>query len=329
MESKIFTPKTRKKVLISNDFREVLISQETTIIEQRILVVILSAIKEEQSLFISVKSLIKKTEENQLSFDDYYEGWANQGTVDFLLPLNDLNPDRRMKNEYIQSALINMANINWLRLKDETINGYKAVPFIIEPGWNKKNIFFKMDKAVIRHLVNMSSYFSIKKDLPYQASTSNTLRFLLWLLKYKQQGGIIKSYSQILKELFIPKEYYEGHYRFERDFLNNVKADLDSYNELSFNYTYNNGNYNFLIYYTKNSVGSGEMFSSLNNLQTDRALKYLKKTRKLDERSLSVLRKLFEVRGYKELAIRLKRKIDPNLTGIDYVKAVFQLLENE
>lgn len=328
MESKFFTSKTRKKVLISNDFREVLISQETTIIEQRILVVILSAIKEEQSLFISVKSALKK-EENQLSFDDYYEGWANQGTVDFLLPLNDLNPDRRMKNEYIQSALINMANINWLRLKDETINGYKPVPFIIEPGWNKKNIFFKMDKAVMRHLVNMSSYFSIKKDLPYQASTSNTLRFLLWLLKYKQQGGIIKSYSQILKELFISKEYYEGHYRFERDFLNSVKADLDSYNELSFNYAYSKGNYNFLIYYTKNAVGSGEMFSSLNNLQTDRALKYLKKTRKLDERSLSVLRKLFEVRGYKELAIRLNRKIDPNLTGIDYVKAVFRLLENE
>lgn len=328
MESKIFTSKTRKKVLISNDFREVLISQETTIIEQRILVVILSAIKEEQSLFISVKSALKK-EENLLSFDDYYEGWANQGTVDFLLPFNDLNPDRRMKNEYIQSALINMANINWLRLKDETINGYKAVPFIIEPGWNKKNIFFKMDKAVLRHLVNMSSYFSIKKDLPYQASTSNTLRFLLWLLKYKQQGGIIKSYSQILKELFISKEYYEGHYRFERDFLNNVKADLDRYNELSFNYAYNKGNYNFLIYCTKNAIGSGEMFSSLNNLQTDRALKYLKKTRKLDERSLSVLRKLFEVRGYKELAIRLKRKIDPNLTGTDYIKAVFQLLESE
>ena len=186
-----------------------------------------------------------------------------------------------------------------------------------------------MDKAVMRHLVNMSSYFSIKKDLPYQASTSNTLRFLMWLLKYKQHGGIIKSYSQILKELFIHKDHYEGHYRFERDFLNNVKADLDSYNELSFNYAYNKGNYNFLIYYTKNAVGSGEMFSSLNNLQTDRALKYLKKTRKLDERSLSVLRKLFEVRGYKELAIRLKRKIDPNLTGIDYIKAVFQLLESE
>lgn len=61
MESKIFTPKTRKKVLISNDFREVLISQETTIIEQRILMLILSAIKEEQSLFISVKSPIKNS----------------------------------------------------------------------------------------------------------------------------------------------------------------------------------------------------------------------------------------------------------------------------
>ncbi|KQR95182.1 hypothetical protein ASG01_04840 [Chryseobacterium sp. Leaf180] len=329
MNDKIFSPKARRRVLISNDFREVLISHETTIIEQRILVVILSAIKEEQSLFITVKSPIKTKEEKQLSFDDYYDDWANQGTVDFLLSIDDLNPDRKMKNEYIQSALVNMANLNWLRLKDENINGYKAVPFIIAPRWNKKSIYFKMDKAVMRHLLNMRCYFPIKKDLPSLASTSSTLRFLMWLVKYKQYGGTMKSYTQVLKELYISKDYYEGHYRFERDFLNNVKADLDSYNELSFNYTYYKGNYNFSIYYTKNTVGAGEFFSTLNDLQTDRALKYLKKTRQLDNSNLSVLRKLYKIRGYKVLSSRLKRKIDPKFKGIDYVKEVFRLLENE
>ena len=47
MKREALTSKPRKKVLISNDFREILISQETSIIEQRIITMILSAIKDE------------------------------------------------------------------------------------------------------------------------------------------------------------------------------------------------------------------------------------------------------------------------------------------
>ena len=47
----VFVQNPEKKVLISNDFREILITQNTSIIEQRIIVMILSAIKEQQSLF--------------------------------------------------------------------------------------------------------------------------------------------------------------------------------------------------------------------------------------------------------------------------------------
>ncbi|REC56218.1 hypothetical protein DRF62_03895, partial [Chryseobacterium piscium] len=155
VKREMLTSKPRKKVLISNDFREILISQETSIIEQRIITMILSAIKDEQSMFISVKPPIADSTNKQLSFDDYFEGWAHQGVIDFSVSINDLNPGRKMKNSVIQEALVNMTNINWLRLKDDTINGYKAVPFILEPSWNKKNIFFKMDKAVMQHLLNM------------------------------------------------------------------------------------------------------------------------------------------------------------------------------
>lgn len=120
-ERKSFAPRPRKKVLVSNDFREVLISQETSIVEQRIITIILSSIKEEQSLFISVKSPLNSAGQIQLTFDDYFEGWANQGTVDFEIPLKVLNPNRIMKNLTIKSALINMTNINWLQLKDSPL----------------------------------------------------------------------------------------------------------------------------------------------------------------------------------------------------------------
>ncbi|QQM25349.1 hypothetical protein [Elizabethkingia sp. M8] len=327
-ELKIFTPRPRKKVLISNDFREILLSHETTIIEQRIIVIILSAIRDEQSLFIKVRSPLDTKNETQLSFDDYFGDWTNQRTVDFSLPFEELNPYKKMKNASIQAALINMGNMNWLRLRDEKINGYKAVPFIIEPEWNHKNINFKMDKTVMKHLVNMNPYFPVTKDLPYQVSTSNSLRFLMWLLKYKNQDRIIKSYPQILKELFISQDQYEGHYRFERDFLVNVKADLDTYNELSFNYSYSKGYYSISIYYTRNAVEWKTEFPTLDTLQTERALKYLKKRRGLTSHNTSVLKRLFEVKGYKILSIHLKRKIPVNLKGDEYVKAVFQLLEN-
>lgn len=221
-----------------------------------------------------------------------------------------------------------MTNINWLRLKDDTINGYKAVPFILEPSWNKKNIYFKMDKAVMQHLLNMSQYYSIKKDLSFNTSTNNTLRFLMWLVKFNKLGGIVKEYTQLLKELFIPITKYEGNYRFERDFLVRVKADLDTYNDISFNYSYKEGNYHFVIYNTQNAVGINEKFPTLDELQIERALKYLKKNRALDDQHVRVMKKLYEVKGYKELSKHLKRKIDVKLQGEKYIKAVFTLLEN-
>lgn len=66
-----------------------------------------------------------------MSFDDYFQGWANQGVVNICIPLSKLNPDRVMKNAKIQEALIKMTNLSWMRLKDESINGYNAVPFIM------------------------------------------------------------------------------------------------------------------------------------------------------------------------------------------------------
>ncbi|MDY3345663.1 replication initiation protein [Riemerella anatipestifer] len=319
--------KKRKKVLVSNDFREILISQETSIIEQRIITMILSAIKDEQSLFINIKSENKENTQVQLSFDDYFEGWANQGIVEFSVDIKELNPGRKMKNSTIQEALVNMTNINWLRLKDETIDGFRAVPFILEPSWNKKNIFFKMDKAVMTHLLNMSQYYSLKKDLSFNASTNNTLKFLMWLVKHKKTGGVVKEYNQLLKELFIPLNKYEGYYRFERDFLTRVKADLDAFNDISFNYSYKGGAFHFVIYNTNTAIGYDKQFPTLDKLQINRSLKYLKKQRELNDQQINVMRKLYEVKGYKELSSHLKRKIDTSLKGDIYIKAVFQLLE--
>lgn len=321
------TSKPRKKVLVSNDFREILISQETSIIEQRIITMILAAIKDEQSLFISPKTDFIAEEGRQLSFDDYFEGWADQGVVEFSVSLKDLNPNRKMKNTAIQEALINMTNINWIRLKDEKIDGFKAVPFILEPSWNKKHIFFKMDKAVMQHLLNMTQYYSLKKDLSFNTSTSNTLRFLMWLVKYKKQGGIIKEYTQLLKELSIPVNKYEGHYRFERDFLVRVKADLDQFNDVSFNYSFREGHYHFVIYNTRNVIGYDKKFPTLNELQIERALKYLKKKRELNDNQLKIMKQLYEIRGYEELSSFLKRKIKSNIIGDEYIKSVFALLE--
>lgn len=136
-----------------------------------------------------------------------------------------------------------------------------------------------MDKAVMQHLLNMSQYYSIKKDLSFNTSTNNTLRFLMWIVKFNKLGGIVKEYTQLLKELFIPINKYEGHYRFERDFLIRVKADLDNFNDISFNYSYKEGNYHFVIYNTQNAVGTGEKFPTLDQLQIERALKSIEKAK--------------------------------------------------
>ncbi len=59
---------------------------------------ILASIKEEQSAFIKVKLPFNNPKEKQLSFDDRFDGWANQGVVEFIIPMDQLNPGRKMKH---------------------------------------------------------------------------------------------------------------------------------------------------------------------------------------------------------------------------------------
>ena len=324
-----FIAKPRKKVLISNDFREVIITQNSSIIEQRILIMILSALKDEQSNFINEKNSFNEGKPKQLSFDDYFQGWANQGIVDFIIPLSQLNPDKRMRNTKIQEALINMTNMNWMRLKDESINGYKAVPFILEPCWNRNNIYFKMDNAVIKNLLNMSHFFPLIKELFYNASSANTMKFLMWILKYKKIGRRVIYYTQLLKELFIPQEKYDGKSRFERDFLINVKADLDSFNDLSFDYSYLNKQYIFIIHNTQKGIVKNKEFVYLDKLQIDRSLKYLKRTRELNDNQIKIVKSFYQMRGYKEFSKKIKCKVKVHVKGEDFIKAIFLELDKE
>lgn len=326
---KSFNAKKRLKVLFSNDFRKVLICQDTTIIEQRILIIILESIKEEQSLFINVRSPVRNEDFKQLSFDDYFDGWADQGVVTFTIPLAHLNSNKKMKNSAIQNALINMTNMNWLRLKDEKRNGFKAVPFILEPGWNAKSIYFNMDKAVLKNLLNMSHFYSIKSDLPFKTSSPNTLKFLMWIVQYKKLGVRRITFSDLLESLFISKDKYDGRSRFERDYLFNVKADLDAFNELSFNYIYNSGLYIFSIYLTKHSVGINEKFKILEDLKVERSIKYLKKKRNLNEAETRHLKRLCYREGHSEFSRKLNSKINADLKGLDYLKAVMDKLHKD
>ena len=324
---RVYTSNRRKKVLFSKDFREVIVCQDSTIIEQRILILILTAVKFEQNNFISKRKQIKTDEAKQLSFDDYYDGWANQGCTEFNISFSEIKDLKKIKNSTIQTALVNMSNINWFRLRDESINGYKAVPFIVDPRWNSRNIFFKIDVAVMKHILNVSQYFEIKKELPFVASTPNTLKFLLWILKFSKSQIIKKSFKEVLDEMCIPQERYSYRSWFERDFLDPVKADLNSKNDISFNYSYSNGEYTIVLYRKKNGVRQEEKSISLNDLQIDRALKYQKRRRALNDYNVRILRKLYESNGYDKLTLKIKRKIDPTLMGDEYIKSLFKFLD--
>ena len=101
---------------------------------------------------------------------------------------------------------------------------------------------------------------------------------------------------------------------------------MDAFNDLSFNYSREKDVFQFVLYYTKESIGNKE-FPTLESLQIYRTLNYLKKNRKLNESQIKVMKHLYEIKGYKILSERIKRKIDNHLYGEDYIKAVFKLLE--
>ena len=106
-----------------------------------------------------------------------------------------------------------------------------------------------------------------------------------------------------------------------------VKADLDSLNDISFNYSQCKGEFSITIYPTKYSVGLHEEFTSAEDLKIHRALKYLKKSRNLNEKNVRIIEKLYKVQGYDALASRIKRRIDKNLIGDEFINAIFNLIE--
>ena len=70
MENELFY-RSRKKILVSNDFREMLIRQDTTLIEQRLISCILSSLKDIQSEFIKVKMPSNDLLQNRTSNIEY------------------------------------------------------------------------------------------------------------------------------------------------------------------------------------------------------------------------------------------------------------------
>lgn len=322
-----FLTKKRKRVIVSKDFRETLITQETSIIEQRIIFMILSAIKDEQSLFINVKNPLGNHINAQMSFDDYFQGLSDQGSVEFTIPLRILNSEKKMKNQVIHESLISMTNINWLRLKDENLGRFMVVPFILEPSWDRNNIYFLMDLAVLKNLFNMTQFYQLNTDLPYSASTPNTVRFLLWLLKYQKPKFVKIAYSELLKVFNIPKNKYDCRRRFERDYLEVVKADLDALSDLSFRYSHIQDEYAITLYCNNKSIGVNDNSKLLNELKVQRSLKYLEKKRGLSKENLVIIKKYYAVKGYKEFSEKIKHKIDAKFKGDDFIKEIFLLHE--
>lgn len=327
MEEELFFTATTN-VLVSSDFRETLIRQDTTLIEQRLISCILSSLKDIQSKLIKVKTPINDLQETQnLKIDFYKKKIEKQGTYNFCFSLREINPMRKMRNQSIKHALVNMSNINWLQVKDDSIKGWKAIPFIVEPRWNCSNIYFKMNKDVLKHLVNMSQYCSLLRELPYEVSSSNTIKFLLWLQNFKKSGSVTRNYQQLLRELYIPKDKYIAPSHFERDFLINVKADLEAFNDHYFEFICKDRNYTFFIKRNPISKTEKEKLLILDDIRIKRSVKYLKKTRSLSPTNIRMLLTLFDVKSYKSLAKHLKCKIDPILKGDEYIKAVFLHLE--
>ena len=325
MENELFY-RSRKKILVSNDFREMLIRQDTTLIEQRLISCILSSLKDIQSEFIKVKMPSNDLLQNRTANIEYLKKILDQGTVNFHFPLREINPGRKMKNQTIKHALVNMSNINWLQVRDDRIKGFKAVPFILEPRWNCNNIYFKMDKGVLKHLVNMSQYYSLLRELPYEVSSSNTIKFLLWMLKFQKRGSVIRDYKQLLMELYIPTNKYVARSHFERDFLINVKADLESFNDYCFDFIYNEGKYTFFIKSNSNFKIEKENLTMLDDIRIKRSIKYLTKTRDLSPTNIRSLLTLYKIKGYEILANHLKCKIEPKYKSDEYIKQVFLLL---
>lgn len=317
-----------RSILYTEKLYKFMISQELSLLPTKIINVILSAVKQEQKKFINPKETI--VAQKQLSFDDLFSNWTENTRARFTLSFKSIKLNKDIKNRDLFKAFIALSNMHWQIFSDEENGVEELIPFIEGVKWtsNKdhrdRHIQFNMHRKTMESLLDMSKFLNLEAEFVMNLKSPKTLSFIFWVSKFIPYGGTKIGIHKFCDEMNIKYTYNSK----VDEYLKRIRAEINSTSSYMYgmNYKIKENILRIQIFEKKEAIGKIENIDTLEDLQIKRAIYHIVKTRSLNEEQKLKVEKIYKYTGYQEISRLIKRRIDKELTGEDYIAKLLDLL---
>jgi len=205
---------------------------------------------------------------------------------------------------------------------------------------NQQGLKFSMNLVWYKMFLLLNPYNKFPNNLGFDFNSINPVVWYFYLSKRPPKSPSItgnESYDKNTKEWYGPISIsdintlfatnYAHWSKIEEKLLKPIRANLDKYADISFNYYKGEDKQLYIItYFTKGSVPL--RFDKENDLRIFRALKYQKKTYALGEDDTNILLSLYKKYGYDDVykSINRKRALSDK-KGREYINEVHNLIQ--
>lgn len=304
--------------------------KDLTLLPTKIINVILSAVKDEQQKHIKGSSPVVdviQTQERQMNFDDIFNGWAENTRARFTINFKSIKLDKNIKNRELFESFIFLSNLNWQIINDVETGDVELVPFIEAVKWNKNKqyIQFNMHKKTMESLLDMTKFLKLENDFVMNLKSAKTLSFIFWISKFIPYGGTTIGIAKFVEEMNLNTSYPSKI----DEYLRRIRAEVNAGNyAYGFNYSFENNNIKFQLYYKKEAIGVVEEIEDLEALKRQRALYHIYSIRELSPENKKKIEDIYKAVGYERMSKLLRRKVHKDLKNEDYINKVMDILRD-
>ena len=181
-----------------------------------------------------------------------------------------------------------------------------------------------MHKKTMESLLDMSKFLKLENDFVMNLKSAKTLYFIFWLSKFIPYNGTTISIQKFVEEMNLTSSYPSKI----DEYLKRIRAEINSGNyAYGFNYSFENKNIKFQLYYKKEAIGKIEEIEDLEALKRQRALYHIYSVRELSPENKKKIENIYKALGYEKTSSLLKRKISKDLKNDAYIEAVMNILK--
>ena len=247
----------------------------------------------------------------------------NFSMLQMIIPTQALNDNGNIKvkdNSVFHEQLKILKTLGNHTVKSNTGGEFLITNFIETPIFNKGQnyIRFYISKATSRMLLNnIDGYSKVYRSILFSTPSTMPLNIYLYLKKKfgKMNGGNIKI-SKFVEDLSLASHYLKKSKL--TIFLDGIQKKLNEIGNISFGYKITDDTLTFSLYETKNTVFIE--YPSADDYRSKNAIKYIKKSRKLNDKQLVYIEGKFKEHSYEKMSEVTRSRLDKNITGNDYLK---------